>query len=261
LKEGFCVDQKTGVKYKAIAASSSIEASGVNHWEGVAVMPKKVMIDLSGKKIGKLTVIKRIDTNKHNVPIWLCVCDCGKEVKRSRCSLRGAELSGKDNCMCTKCRSNLRDGIDGKSSMTEYKTLNNMIQRCTNKNNHKYQIYGERGIKVCDRWLESFWNFYEDMGPKPSPKHSIDRIDVNGNYEPSNCRWATATEQSHNTRVFKTSSTGVNGVCYRPVKTKRWVARINVNNKNLFLGIFLTKEEAVAARKSAEQKYWGKGET
>jgi hypothetical protein len=220
-------------------------------------MPKKVMIDLSGKKIGKLTVIKRIDTTKYNVPIWLCVCECGTEVTRSRGTLRNAELSGNKSCMCKNCKGAEFSGTHLMSKSSEHTSWSGIIQRCTNIKNPKYHNYGGRGITVCERWRDSFENFYADMGPKPSPKHSIDRIDVNGNYEPSNCRWATQLIQSRNTRVFATNSSGVNGVKYRPKNNKRWVARIRHNGKDKFLGIFMTKEEAIAARKEAEQKYWG----
>jgi len=82
---------------------------------------------------------------------------------------------------------------------TEYKSWCGMKERCYNIKNHKYPIYGAIGIIICDRWLNSFENFISDMGPKPSSKHSIDRIDNDGNYEPSNCRWATPLEQSRNT--------------------------------------------------------------
>jgi len=75
-----------------------------------------------------------------------------------------------------------------------------MIQRCSNTNHKEYPNYGGRGITICERWRSSFENFLADMGTKPSPKHSIDRIDNNGNYEPSNCRWVTQKEQMHNLR-------------------------------------------------------------
>lgn len=84
--------------------------------------------------------------------------------------------------------------------MAEYSTLRGIIQRCENKRSLHFDKYGGRGIRVCDRWRESFENFLADMGPKPTPKHSLDRIDVNGHYEPGNCRWATQTEQMRNTR-------------------------------------------------------------
>jgi hypothetical protein len=82
----------------------------------------------------------------------------------------------------------------------EYNSWLGMKQRCYNPNNRSYKHYGGRGIIVCERWLNSFRNFFEDMGFKPSEYHSLDRIDNDGNYELNNCRWATTFEQSHNSR-------------------------------------------------------------
>lgn len=90
--------------------------------------------------------------------------------------------------------------VHGKWETPEYEAYHGMIRRCYNSNHATYSDYGGRGITVCHRWRESFLSFYEDMGERPSKNHSIDRIDNDGNYEPSNCRWATPKEQQYNTR-------------------------------------------------------------
>jgi DNA-binding CsgD family transcriptional regulator len=97
----------------------------------------------------------------------------------------------------------------GMSNSPEFSCWHGMKSRCLNKNSKNYHRYGGRGITICERWLNSFENFYEDMGPKPSPNHSIDRKNNNGNYEPSNCRWATAKEQLDNREI--TVRTKLNG--------------------------------------------------
>jgi hypothetical protein len=89
--------------------------------------------------------------------------------------------------------------IHGKWKSPEWNSWNHMKQRCLNPNHVKYPEYGGRGITVCERWLK-FENFYFDMGDKPSSIHTLDRIEVNGNYEPSNCKWSTPKEQSNNRR-------------------------------------------------------------
>lgn len=135
-----------------------------------------------------------------------------------------------------------------------YRIWDAMKQRCTNPNTSHFELYGGRGIKVCDRWLENFQNFLDDMGERPSPKHSLDRIDTNGNYEPSNCRWATSTEQILNRRMNKNNTTGAVGV-YRSFG--KWSAEIWVDYKKKMLGRYDDFEDAVRARKQAEALYRG----
>lgn len=146
------------------------------------------------KKYGKLTVLKEIEP-LHNKKVrrFICLCECGNE--------KIVMLTNLNNGSTTSCGCN-RKGVNKKHGDTgspEHRTWKNMKRRCDNPKGNRWMQYGGRGIKVCERWLNSYENFLEDMGRKPSPIHSIDRINVNGNYEPSNCRWATPKEQSNNT--------------------------------------------------------------
>ncbi len=137
------------------------------------------------------------------------------------------------------------------SATVEHMCWRHMQTRCYNKNSSKYEQYGDRGIKVCDRWLgkSGFINFLTDMGKKPSPKHSIDRIDVNGDYEPTNCRWATSTVQSINKQAR--SNTGHRGVSYI-ARDRVFVAQIQTNGVNHVLGRFSKLQDAVERRLQAK---------
>lgn len=119
--------------------------------------------------------------------------------------------------------------LRGRSRGGEYSALAHMIQRCSNPNNKKFPRYGGRGITVCEHWME-FANFLADMGERPSPRHSIDRKDNDGNYEPDNCRWATPKEQRNNTPDVHWVEYG--GLC---LTLAEWSERTGIRQKTLYL--------------------------
>lgn len=131
-----------------------------------------------------------------------------------------------------------------KSTNSSYRS---MISRCeATEGDPNYEKYVLRGITVCDRWNECFDNFVEDMGLRPSNKHSIDRIDNDKGYSKDNCRWATPQQQSYNTRMLKTNTSGYTGV-YWDKRSERWIAEgFNINSKRVYLGSFTDVHEAGA---------------
>jgi hypothetical protein len=166
-------------------------------------MKKNIKIQ-SGDKYGKLTILKEVDSIVDSfgqtVRIFNCLCVCGN-IKNIRMN---AFRTGKTkSCGCQRkgitIESNKTHGL---SKSSEYRSWYAMKARCSNPNYKNYNYWGGRGIKVCDRWLNSFENFIEDMGKKPA-NTSLDRINNDGNYEPNNCRWATKTEQQNNRRNNK----------------------------------------------------------
>lgn len=164
-------------------------------------------VDLKGRRFGRLVVMEAgtpVSEGRYTRTTWLCQCDCGKtKIIRGRGLIKGSTKS----CGCYRseyvAKKNHRHGMAHRNNtVPEYQTWSDMIKRCENTETAGYDHYGARGIIICSRWRESFAAFYTDMGPKPSLQHSVERKDVDGNYEPSNCKWGTKDEQANN----KTSS-------------------------------------------------------
>ena len=150
-------------------------------------------LDLTGMTFGRLTVVSAAPKLGEKAR-WVCSCSCGGTTSASTSNLR-AGLS--KSCGCGRKESLKKKATHGMSGSKEYAVWTAMIQRCSNPKRRDYKHYGGRGIKVCARWVQSFADFLSDLGSRPSGL-TLDRIDVNGDYEPTNCRWATWETQQNN---------------------------------------------------------------
>ena len=209
-------------------------------------------IDMVGEQCGQLCVIADAGSDKHGQGQWLCRCSCGRMTTVVGPDLRSGHTK---SCGCLSValvieRSTRHGGARRHAHTSEHRSWAHMKERCRNAECNDYANYGGRGIRVCERW-ESFENFLADMGPRPSAKHSIDRINNDGNYEPGNCRWATRCQQNSNQRMRRTNSSGVQGVhWYRPLG--KWIAKIGgVPREERHLGYFANIEDAARAYSSA----------
>lgn len=175
-------------------------------------MRKNIRPIVAGQRFGRLTTVERVGNDKDGSQRWLFKCDCGAE-KIER--IGNVVSRGTQSCGCLKSqnaheRNRMQRGErsprykHGMAHTPLYNIWQGIIGRCTCPSDTGFENYGARGVAVCERWRNSFEAFLADMGPRPSPKHSIDRYPNNaGNYEPGNCRWATRSEQRRNQRAAR----------------------------------------------------------
>lgn len=150
-----------------------------------------------GKRFGRLLVLRYSHNNKDKRPMWVCLCDCGAE-----CIVSGKYLRAGRTRSCGCLHREVSSEINKSHSMSGTKTYQSwhaMLTRCYNKKQASYKKYGALVVTVCDRWRDSFENFFADMGERPEGA-TLDRINPFGNYEPSNCRWSSVDEQANNKR-------------------------------------------------------------
>jgi hypothetical protein len=202
------------------------------------------LVDRIGQVFGKLTVLEQAGRNNLKKVLWRCQCECGQEIL----AVSGSLVTGNTkSCGCIG--TNFKHGGTGKGS---YNTWRAMMRRCYNVNDKDFEKYGALGVSVYAPWHD-YLVFALAMG-EPFGDETLDRIDVYGDYTPTNCRWATPTVQSRNLRIRKTTASGFTGVHLRGSK---WYAEITAKKKKFYSGACSTVEEAAAARKELERLHWG----
>jgi hypothetical protein len=168
----------------------------------------KGRFDLVGRTFGKLTIEELVGSNSEWQRVWLCRCTCGQTLEVTRRKLVRGYVTACKRCTAVELSSrrvgpSLLNQIDHERNDSRhplYTIWYKMISRCERPTDKSYHDYGGRGIRVASRWRDSFRSFVEDVGERPSKKHSLDRIDNDGDYDLDNCRWSTATEQCNNQR-------------------------------------------------------------
>lgn len=222
-------------------------------------VPKIKPKDLSGTRFGKLVVLDffdwKVQPSGQRKALWRCACDCGEITVCTSSNLKSGHTS---SCGCL-----FKEAIKthGLSKTPEYKIFEGIIARCNNPKASYYSTYGGSGVKVEGDWAlpypYGFLNFYNDMGKRPSDKHTIERLDVTKGYSKDNCIWTDDMSlQSYNRSMDKRNKSGRTGVRF-DFERNQWYASIGYKNKTIFLGRYKLFEDAVKAREEAEIKYYG----
>jgi hypothetical protein len=206
-------------------------------------------LNITNKKFNKLTAIKfSHKEGKQNRAKWLFKCECGNEKIIDKGKVTGGYTK---SCGCLMIEEQKRfvrnattHGLSGgkKGRRPEYGIWRGIKTRCLKINNIAYKDYGGRGIKICDRWKDSFKNFWEDMGERPSKYHSIDRIDNNKDYEPSNCKWSTPLEQGRNKRNVRLITFKNQTKCLT-----EWIEFLNLDEKIVAKNLYTKKMNVLSA--------------
>ena len=199
---------------------------------------EKDMTPILLKELG-MRYPKEKSKRKYRYGLYQCQY-CGKEFE---VQIQNIKTGHTKSCGCQAKTNGKTHGV---RSHRLYTTWAGMKNRCYNEKNQKYKDYGGRGIQICDRWLD-IKNFIEDIYSTYKIGLTLDRIDVNGNYEPDNVRWTTLNVQAQNTKDIRSNNnSGFRGVSWNK-KLNKWIAQISVNNKRIWLGIYPTALEAAEA--------------
>lgn len=191
-------------------------------------------IHSNGKIFSMLTIIDAYCEKRGGAWYHRVRCECGNEKMAAGGDLAAGKVK---NCGCIRSKAVTKHSM---SHRPEYHVWAAMVQRCTNKNNSSYKNYGERGISVCKSWL-NFDAFINDMGARPTPDHTIERVNNDKGYSKDNCVWATRDEQAINTRVRSDNKTGFKGVS---IHGDKFLATVQRNKKRVRIGVFSSAEEA-----------------
>lgn len=202
--------EKRAIPSRQLAGKVPVQSCGCLQREKAAAVGAASTKDRSGERVGRLTILRKSEQRVNNRVSYVVLCDCGSEIIRpgsdllegrtTSCGCLQSERTAETN---TKRAKHGHTRADGKRRLTspEYRSWKAMLERCRNPSAPNFRLYGGRGIRVCDRWLgdEGFSNFLADMGERGKGL-TLDRIDVDGDYNPENCRWADAKAQSSNRR-------------------------------------------------------------